>query len=189
VIQEFLNSTTALAFNALEGRMSRQAGSRGDEWRVFPLYMVEILRSAMPGNYTLIAHRAVRVEHLITQLRREDIAALSADVSSLSQAIEQFANNRSETTLAKAAYEAFGGAEKLADSMSSEMDQLRELKCQGITDPDIELFLAVDGNDPDAVQKALDDGAQVNITIGQVLNRYPAPLETVSRPEADTSAV
>jgi hypothetical protein len=185
VIQDFLNSTTALAFNALEGRMSRKAGSRGEEWRLFPLYMIELLRAAMPGEYRLIAQRAVRAEHLVTQLRHEDIAVLSADVANLSQAIEEFAGNRSETTLARAAYDVFGGAEESEDNMSSEMDQLRELKRQGVEDPDIELFLAVDRNVPSDVKKALDDGAHVNITIGEVLSRYRDRLSTASRSEPE----
>ena len=122
VLQEFLNSTTAPAFYALEGRISAEKGSRPEEWRVFSLYVIDILCSPMPAAYQLIARRAVRAEHLLTQLRREDVAAMSADVSDLSRAIEEFARNRSETTLARAAYEVFGGEDDEEATSRSAME-------------------------------------------------------------------
>lgn len=172
VLQEFLNSTTAPAFYALEGRISAEKGSRPEEWRVFSLYVIDILCSPMPAAYQLIARRAVRAEHLLTQLRREDVAAMSADVSDLSRAIEEFARNRSETTLARAAYEVFGGEDDEEATSRSAMESLKELKDQGIEDPDIDLFLGVDANDLASVQKAVDAGANVNVTMEELLSRY-----------------
>jgi hypothetical protein len=182
VLQGFLNSTTASAFYALEGRKSAESGSRPEEWRVFSLYVIDILRSPMPKAYQLVARRAVRAEHLLTQLRREDIAALSADVSDLAKAVEDFDRHRSETVLARAAYEAYGGEDDEEAANRSAMDRFKELKSRGIEDPDIDLFLGVDLA---SVQKAVDAGANVNVTIGEVLSRYENASEAgpISKPD------
>jgi hypothetical protein len=185
VIQDFMNSTTALAFYALEGRMSAKAGPRAEEWRVFSLYMIEILRAGVPADYRLIANRAVRAEHVITQLQREDIATLSEDVSNLSRAIGEFADNRSETVLSRAAYEVFGGTTDQEEAHDSSLAKLRELKRQGIEDPDIELFLAVADDDPEAARRALDSGAHVDVTIGEILERYKDRLAGESGSSAE----
>jgi len=97
---------------------------------------------------------------------------MSADVSDLSRAIEEFARNRSETTLARAAYEVFGGEDDEEATSRSAMESLKELKDQGIEDPDIDLFLGVDANDLASVQKAVDAGANVNVTMEELLSRY-----------------
>lgn len=137
----------------------------------------------MPQGYRLIANRAVRAEHLLTQLKSEDIRELSSDVSNLSQAVEEFASNRTETVLARAAYEVFGGTVSQEDKSDPSMEQLKALKRQGVEDPDIDLFLAVNENDTEGARKALDAGAHVNVTIGEILNRYRDRLDAGTQAE------
>jgi hypothetical protein len=181
VIQDFLNSTTASAFYALEGRKSVAAGSGEEEWRTFPLHMINILRAAIPADYRIVANSATRAERLITLLPPEDIAALSKSVSSLPRAIEEFAVHRSETPLGSIAYRSFGGEEERLFPQAG-IDMLNELKRQGVHDPDIDFLLAVDENNVDQVQTALAAGAHPYTTINKVLTRYADKLQV---PRAD----
>lgn len=181
VIQEFLTSTTAKAFYRHEARMSAMSENRGEEWRVFWLYLIGILRDEMPTDYRSIAHSAVRAEDLLRGLRSEDITALIADVADLQRAIQTFGIERSTSIFTRAAHDVFGGEQEVSVDLA--LEQLRVLKSQGIEDPDLDLFLAVDQGSTGDVQSALEAGAHPNITVGELLNRYRDRLETPSRPE------
>ena len=61
--------------------------------------------------------------------------------------------------------------------MSNKRDELferilRYLKEIGIDDPNIDLFLSVIEDDVDKARKALDNGANPNVTDYQIINRY-----------------
>ena len=107
-IQAFLSSTTAHAFYAFEARKSVSAGDQPEEWRVFLLYLVEIVSLEMPGEYRVIANRAARAESLLAGLDRAEVSALSADVADLPRAIESFAVNRGNSVLGASAAAVFG---------------------------------------------------------------------------------
>lgn len=64
------------------------------------------------------------------------------------------------------------GSTQTEDLHSALMAQLRELKRQGADDPDIDLWIGVDRDDVEAVRAAIDAGADVNVTIGEVLRRH-----------------
>lgn len=172
VVQDFLCSTTAPAFYAFEGRMSVAAGSQPEEWRVASLYMIEILGAKVPGEYRLIANRAVRLERLIADLRRDDIATMSAAVADLSRAIAEFKTVRDNTTLARAAYDVFGGEDHPEANVTAGVAELENLKRRGVEDPDMDLWLGVHANDVKVVQAAIEAGANVNVTLGEILDRH-----------------
>ena len=188
VVQEFLTSTTAPAFYALEGRISARAGKQGEEWRLFSYYLIDILRAPMPENYRIIANRAVRTERLITELLPDELDRLSKDASSLSRAIREFARNRAGSTLATAAYKAFGGESDLDKARAVSMGMLQALKRKGVADPDIDLLIASIQRDKEGIRRALNAGAQIGITVGDLMSRYKdqlgatSPLEKVASP-------
>jgi hypothetical protein len=184
VVQDFLNSTTAPAFYALEGRLSAAAGSGKEEWRSFSLHMINILRAVMPADYRVVANSATRAERLITLLPPEDITALSKSVASLPRAIEEFATHRSETVLGAIAFRAFGGEEEEL-ILKAGIDMLTDLKRQGVQDPDIDFFLGLYANDTDRVRDALAAGAHPSTTINKVLSRHAANLAEVPRSDQD----
>jgi hypothetical protein len=171
-IQDLIVSTTAPAFYALEGRKSMAAGEQPEEWRVLSLYLIEILVLEMPAKYVTIAQRAARAEALVSGLGRNEVAALSTDVADLPRSIANFATNRDKTVLARAAYEVFGGADSVDDGPSAGIERLRQLKAQGVEDPDIDLFLGATDGDLAVVKGATDAGADVGITLGALLDRY-----------------
>jgi len=146
--------------------------------------MINILRAVMPADYRMVANSAARAERLITRLPPEDIAALSKSVSSLPTAIEEFATHRSETVLGAIAFRSFGGEEERLIPTAG-VDMLRELKRQGVQDPDIDFFLALDENDPDRVRDALAAGAHKYTTLNKVLTRYADKLIQGSRADQD----
>lgn len=69
------------------------------------------------------------------------------------------------------------GLVQLPKKVPAVIDQFRALKHLGIEDPDLDMFLAIDEGDIPKLQKALDAGADVNITTGEVLGRYQDRLE------------
>lgn len=70
-----------------------------------------------------------------------------------------------------------GRSKQTNGSRSALVAQLRELKPQGIHDPDIDLWIGVYRGDTEAMRAALDAGADVNVTIDEVLHRHRSDME------------
>lgn len=70
-----------------------------------------------------------------------------------------------------------GRSKQTNGSRSALVAQLRELKRQGIHDPDIDLWIGVYRGDTEEMRAALDAGADVNVTIDEVLQRHRSDVE------------
>ena len=60
--------------------------------------------------------------------------------------------------------------------------QLRYLLSQGVSDPDVDLFVAVLTGTEAGVKKALDQGANVNVTDTQLVQRHREKLRGMPPP-------
>jgi hypothetical protein len=69
------------------------------------------------------------------------------------------------------------GDERSTSLSADHIEQLLELKREGIQDPDVDLLIGASRDDSNAVRVALDAGANVNVTIGEVLRRYRSDVE------------
>ncbi|MEO0400583.1 MAG: hypothetical protein AAF224_14320 [Pseudomonadota bacterium] len=177
IILAFSNSTTGFAMHNLAAQKSRLAKDRGEEWRVFFLYIAEM--STMSENTSLMLNRAVRVQELLLSLSEKDLRAIGSSVSSLTSGISDFEKALDENVLIKAVRQSTGEEKDGPDSLGrSELvfKKFQYLKQLGVEDPNIDMFLAVEGNDTTLLQNALNNGADPSITDSAVLNKYDDKL-------------
>lgn len=64
------------------------------------------------------------------------------------------------------------GDERSDSSSTAHIEQLLELKREGIQDPDIDLLIGASRDDTNAVRAALDAGADINVTADEVVHRH-----------------
>ena len=174
IIEHFLLSTTAFAYWSWEGYKSEASEGSSEEWRVFFLYLVDIL-GTKPQNYRSMIARAVSIEKLLTSLKEEDIRKVSSYLTNLSEAAGKFRESREKSVLINAVSSIYG--QKRDSDITCRM--FLHLKRKGVQDPNIDLFLAFlmpDGNVEQA-REALAAGADLNLTDSQLLNKYRKELE------------
>jgi hypothetical protein len=176
-IEAFAKSTTGFALYNLAAQKSRAAGSEGEEWRVFFLYIAEIATNG--DNPGLVLNRAIRVQEMILKLGEQDLRFIGKSVSNLIGGISGFEKALDDNVLIKAMRSAVGEEQGGMDPKARAalvQRQFEYLKAQGVSDPNIDMFLAVGKGDRDALQAALDAGADTSITDSAVLKKYEAQL-------------
>jgi hypothetical protein len=178
VLQTFANSTTGFAMRSLSALRSRAAGRRAEEWRLFFIYVAECLSKPAPDE--LVINRAMRMQELLLTLDRDDLRFIGRSVSDLVRGIVTFRQALDEDTLIKALRQLH--AEAVPNGASGDaalfVRKLQFLKGLGIADPNIDLFLAVVGNQPQGVESAIQSGADPSVTDAQLLRKYNAELLT-----------
>lgn len=175
VITEFLNSQTGFAYYSWVDEKSSRAeadGRKGESWRLFFLYLVELSNS--DDAYTA-AHRAADVELLFDQLTENDMAKIAEFNSDLVNAIAKNSKNREGNVVIKVFVEA---ARKRTIEGNSDifLSKLKYLKELGIDDPNIDMFLAVISDNVSALESALKAGADPSTTDTALLNKYEDEL-------------
>jgi hypothetical protein len=174
IINSFLSSTTAFAYWSWEGHKSEVAASgQQEEWRIFFLYVVDILDSDDSLDFRKMIARAVAIENLLTGLRKADVHKISGYVSNLAGAVGAFRQSGEKDVLIKAARETY----RRDQNPESTRDKLLHLKNEGVNDPTIDLFLEVldpAGGSPERIKAALDAGADGSMTDVDLLAKYEA---------------
>lgn len=173
VINDFLCSTTAFAYWSWVGNKHRKAAKGETEnWRVFFLDLIYILDSK--NNYENMAKYAIEIEGLLTSLSKKDINTISGYFSDLAGAFDDF--DKSSETIIEAVREVFKPEDR-----NVTYNKLLHLKNKGITDPNIDLSLAVmdpsGSENVSAVKATLEAGADPNMTDMQLLDKYRNELE------------
>ncbi|HEY1352709.1 MAG TPA: hypothetical protein VGF67_24105 [Ktedonobacteraceae bacterium] len=180
-LNEFLSSTSAFAYWSWEGYKGQRV--QGDEpWRVFFLKLIDILDTEDPQFRTMIS-RAFELEELLTKLTPRDMEKICHYVADLSQAIGDFETSAEADILINAAKKVYKPVDK--KTILSMFHYLKETRA--VNDPNIDLFLAVDAQSPEQVQVALDAGADMSVTQGQILAKYQSQLKDFTH--ADTAQV
>lgn len=175
VLNDFLSSTTAFAYWSWSGYKSVEAGDNPEEWRVFFMYLADILDSER-SQLALMLNRAAVLEKLLAGLDKKAIRRISSYVSDLSGAIGDFEKNRESNALIKEVFEVYGVSRNL--KITREM--LLHLKRKGIADPNIDLWLAVMEEDPARLKSALAAGADQTMTDSALVAKYQAELKDVA---------
>lgn len=174
----FMQSTTGFAFYGFAAHKSEKSAKAPQEWRLFHLYMSEMIDTDDVG---LFLNRAIRVQNLLTSMTKADLRQLANAVQDIAKSVAHFDYVVENNVLLKAMRSIYGvdpnTAPKAGDGNASFIAALNFLKSQGIDDPDIDLFLAVDSNDSAALKAAIDRGGNVNVTTGELLARYEAQLK------------
>ena len=176
IINKFLSSTTAFAYWSWEGYKSEAAKGHSEEWRLFFLYLVDLLDSS--DDYRHMTARALAIEKMLTGLTEGDIIRISGYLSDLSEAVGKFRESRERSVVIKA----LDGIYSVDRDQESVRKMLLYLKDKGIKDPNIDLFLGVmspqeDQNSVKQVKEALAAGADPSMTDGQLLAKYREELK------------
>ncbi len=94
LIQDFFAGTTTLPVRALLAKKSVAAGEGiGEPWRVFFIYLAEILGTDDPQS---AAHTAVKVQKLMAGLKESDIQELAREMSDLPGMLATIPTSRSQ---------------------------------------------------------------------------------------------
>lgn len=180
-VREFMNSVTGFAFYSFQADKSRAAGDRAETWRVFFMYLGEIVAAEEPA---LVTNRAIRAQALLLQLTQRDLRAIVDSQLDLVKGIARFGQVLEHNVLIRAMRSVYGGDDpRRAEGSSPLVAKLRFLKeVKRVVDPDVDMFLAVLENAPEALRDALARGADPKVTDGALLRRYAAELRDFDRP-------
>lgn len=181
-VRDFMNSVTGFAFYSFQADRSRAAGARAEDWRVFFLYLGEIVAGLDPA---LVTHRAIRAQALLLQLTSADLRAIVDSQLDLVKGIARFGDVLAHNVLIRSMRSVYGGADPGREQVAgaSLARKLRFLKDhKRIADPDVDMFLAVLDNAPQALQDALDRGADPKLADSALLRRYAAELKDFREP-------
>ena len=178
-IHEVLHGPTAIALRTFVAKRSEAAereGADSEDWRLFFLYLGELVSKPDPWSAAL---HAARIELLLSELSEEDINDVARFLSNIPGRIETLWREREHDVVLRVVMEMV--AEDVGDTndtsedsrMEDAMAFFRYLRdVEQIEDPDVDLFLAVDDTDSAAVSGALDRGGNPNLTIGELVSRY-----------------
>ncbi len=178
-IDAFAHSTTGFAMFVLAGEKSRMARNKSEEWRVFFMYIAELVARA--DEPSLVINRAVRLQEMMLKLTREDLRRIGKSVSNLVSGISDFDAALDENVVVKAMRSVVNDEHGGADDEERNALVRRKfefLKAQGVDDPEVDMFLAVWAGDTAELQNAIDRGANVNATDTAVLRRHEVILRT-----------
>jgi hypothetical protein len=166
-ISSVCNSTTGYVLIVYEREVSEEAGGSPSEWRLLPIYLVEVLA----GETAMTA--ALRLENLLGSLTPSDIRRMSAYVADLPSSATQFGRAYGVLDVIGRSTDDQDGTTQQPSS-DDMLATFRQLKAGGVDDPDVDMFIAVlEGDDSiDALNDALARGADPNVTDKQVIARY-----------------
>jgi hypothetical protein len=168
-IEEFMHSSTALAyysFVAKKSKVAREEGLKSETWRVFFLLLGELLQTANPWA---AATGAAKLEKQFDQIGEPEFREISRYLNDLPKAIALLFSERENDVityvLVERDHEPVGEAEF--------MDFVRFLRRdKGLSDPDLDAFWAAYSGDVELLERAHERGANLQIRSGALVERY-----------------
>jgi hypothetical protein len=167
-IQRFLNSATAVAYYAFVARKSseaRKAGKKGEQWRIFFLSLEQLLNTS---NTYGAGKSAAKIETMFDDVSEEDIEEMSTGLEDLPGSVRKILKERPYDPIIQVMTEL--GAKGEADSKFP--DFVAYLREQGVKDPDVDLFWSAISGDKNVAEDALNRGAKLNTTQGDIISKY-----------------
>lgn len=169
-IEEFMRSTTALAFYSFVSERSKVAKEKdqcGEEWRTFFLQLVSL---STTKNQWLASKRAADLERMLDNLQEQEFSTLSNYLGDIPTALDTLFRNREHDVIIQALVGSPKEGRDHPDFFPEFIKYLRETK--SIKDPNVELFWAARSGEVKVAEKAIADGAKVHITEGELLRKY-----------------
>lgn len=173
-IRRFQTSTSGLALSLHAGRIG-SAGAQDDvdsgRWRVLRMNFTGLtdieVRSAADNRRA--GRLALDIERTIGTLNQAAIEAMRQEIKNLPNVLSSLSESRQRDILLRAFDEVF--REREFDSDRG-IERLRYLKNSGVTDPDVDMFIASVAGDEPALRDAFKRGADPHLSLGDVLERY-----------------
>ncbi|MGD0179290.1 MAG: hypothetical protein ABSC15_05690 [Terriglobales bacterium] len=164
-IQSFLTSSTAIAYYDFAAKRSKKAGEKEEEWRIFFLTLVTLLRT---DNTYSAGVQAAKLEKMFDTVSEEDLKGMSSGLGDLVGSIKRILHNRGDDVLL------YVFVDNAGKKRASFEDFVAFLRAQGINDPDVDLFWSSANNDMSLAEDALKRGAKVSTKAGEIKSRYKA---------------
>jgi hypothetical protein len=163
-INAFVISTTSLGLRKWIARRPK------DEWDDFYVaFGILAMACEPPEAFGVISQQAKHSYALLATLSSADVESISALSGELT----------GDSPVSESLFEKLMSARNAASETSSDTEmraKFRHLKAKGVTDPNVDMFLAVFDNDTDALEAALLAGANKSITDLEVLDEHAADL-------------
>lgn len=164
VIQEFLTSSTALAYQYFVSKKSKEAGDNPEIWRTFSLQLASIIHTSNPyvaGNI------AGKVELMLSTISEREMEEMTKVIGDLIGAVKFMTEDREGNLIPRVFVESQKETEPT--QFPRFLDYLID---NGIDDPDVRLFWGVTSDNIEVVENAIDSSAKLDITAGEIINRY-----------------
>jgi hypothetical protein len=177
-VRSFVTSTSGLALSLHAGEVGSEGASedtRAGAWRILRFHLTNLaaMQIASTSDNQVAARLALDIERTVGTLDEQAIKRVRQQIKNLPRVLTSLEDSRKQDILL-AALDHVVSAQPQADNHQKAYGRLRALKESGVRDPDVDMFLAVEGGDDRIaeLQDALDRGADVNVALNEVLSRY-----------------
>lgn len=175
-LRTFLTSTSGLAVSLYAGKIGSVGAPddpRAGAWRVLRMNFTNLAAMTLTtaSDNQVAGVQALEIERTLSALNRKSIKGIRHEIKNLPNVLSSLADSRQHDVLLKALDEVTAKRKTEAD-FGTERQRLRQLKTSGIDDAELDLWLAMLENDLPAGKDALARGADPNISLGKVLDRY-----------------
>jgi hypothetical protein len=184
-IEEFMHSSTALAyysFVAKKSKVARNEGHNREDWRVFFLLLGELLQTANPWA---AAMGAAKLERQFDRIGEPELREISQYLNDLPRAIALLFSERENDVITYVLVERDEGPISEADFMDF-VKFLREEK--SVQDYDLDTFWAAFTGDVELLERAHEGGADLQIRSGTLIDRYKEFVPEFKRFRTDSAA-
>ena len=172
VLTDFVNSESAMAFRAWIGD---SGATLNEKWNIFFLILE---RSSTGRSSEIDINNIVDALLLLESLETKDVKRITRYNSKLVRLVTTGLTDHNVIVQG-----AIGGLDRTNDSPRARgrhgggsderaTEQLRWLKKNGISDPDVDMFLGVLTDDVDLVRRAMAEGADLGVPLSSVIDRY-----------------
>jgi hypothetical protein len=178
-IRGFISSTSGLAlflYATEVGSVDLSNEARAGGWRILRIHFVNLTALEMQNisDNVTAAKIAMKIELTLKFLDKQAIRRMRKRISNLEEVLSTIEYSQENDILLSALALAITPERENLESEPVHFERLQYLKDSGVSDPDIDMWLALEhGNDGVAeLQGALDRGADPSLTLGEVLSRY-----------------
>lgn len=181
-IENFLHSSTALAyytFVAKKSKEARESGRKGEEWRTFFLQLSELQHTSHPW---FAAKSAARLERLFEGISETDISEIASNLNDLPKAIELLFAEREHDVVMHVMVKPDDSAINEGNFMEF-IKFLREIK--KIDDPELDVFWGASSGEVKLIEEASNKGANLNINSGVLIDRYKEHIHEFTKFESN----
>lgn len=169
-VENFLHSTTALAYHRLVIEKSKFAKEKEEEWRLFFLLLTELCTTKNPWEAGI---SATKIRIMFEKLKDKDIADIANNLDDLPKAIGFVNQSNKENPIVQAMIQIVNEKQESPINKDNFMDFLRFLREEKkINDPDLDLFWSLLTNDQELGKFAIEQGANLALTDNALINRY-----------------
>jgi hypothetical protein len=173
-LNKFLSSITAYGYwHWVEGRSASTPEGAKQPWSVFFLHLVALVDACgRNGSVRAAVEHAVKLEEALEKLHRGDIEEITGHVADLAGALGTA--TASKDPMLRGIREVYGTT---PSDEAETRAKFRFLKRKGVVDPNVDMWVALYGQDTDALAAALARGADTGATDKQVLAAHEADLK------------